>query len=553
MAKTTITAAEFVSIWTCEDRDNPDWQEYYEEEDAAYGGKRTVVIFKDVDITGNVFLKDEPSPLLRITLKNSTLRTLNISNCQLSYFTIEATSEVGSIDLGVDVKVEYLKVSGSAVTNISIWGGGVSDFIILEKQAVVTTISLESEGTKGGYIHVSDSDAGLIEVTNRAAVTDIDISRSRVNYLYVHDYAVADNIKITDNSICLGFKIYLASIREQLYIENSKINNFFIQVRELAEANILQSFIQELEYRTLISTTFNVIDCTLIKFIMQKVRTGKDSLIQLINCKVNDLKFDTVLNLASFNIKNITALKEGEKFKYSNFDNIGSNKIDRYEMLPFKCQAQLSILSSDMGKIMFSSDLSGFDKFYFANSKIIEAFIAGPKLPALSTIDGENLDEQNRIAYNQIKRIYENRGDNITAMKYQQKEMEIYRRQLINKSEDKIPGEQFQLLFSQFTNRHGTQWQFPLILAISLGIIFYVSYCICLFGLSLHGDFKWALVPYFFEFLNPAHKVNFIKEFSLNNNNGYDNCALIIDAVSRIIIPLLLYQMIQAFRKYGKR
>jgi hypothetical protein len=200
---------------------------------------------------------------------------------------------------------------------------------------------------------------------------------------------------------------------------------------------------------------------------------------------------------------------------------------------------------------MFSSDLSKFDRFVFLNSKISEIFVAGPKLPEIETIEGFSLKEQRRIAFNQLKKVYENRGDGVTAMKYQVYEMEIYSKQLASKEEDRISGERFQLGFNKYTNKHGSIWNRPLIFLLAFSILAYSGYWACLYGVS--GQFQPKAIAFYFEFLNPTHKTDFLIDFKNKQFTNWYILAILIDYTNRIVIGLLLYQMIQAFRKYGKK
>jgi hypothetical protein len=368
------------------------------------------------------------------------------------------------------------------------------------------------------------------------------------------DGATFDNIIIEKKVECYCFSTESIVVKQRILIKEAAFKILTVHTKEVVEININESFIQEFYYKNYISTTLNFRNCEIMLFLLKEMRTGKDGLIQLIDCKISKLKFDTLYNLSSINIRNLKPLKEGKKFKNNITDSI---EIDPYEMTTFaKKETAIIFLNSDIGKTLFSSDLSKFDKFIFLNSKIIEAFIAGPRLPEVSTTDNENIPlllDQQRIAYNQIKKIYESRGDNVTAMDYQAKEMEVYRRQVINKQDGKIPGESFQLKFNKFTNEYGTQWRKPLFLTIGISLILYLVYYWLLFGFNLKGSFNFSAIPYYFEFLNPTHKTDFIKKFDFATNDTRDTIALLIDYSSRLIVPLFLYQMIQAFRKYGKK
>lgn len=554
---TQLTPDEFIQIWKGEAATRERMPDYYGQEPGPNGTTTTVVRLTNVEITGKVVIDGSDSPLMTLHLKGVVFPKLQLTNCPASQILISAKSRFDAIDLiGEKTQVAYLSCSDCQFHSLAIYQGATCNFITIESNAGEPNLAVEGPGTQLGYLKVLRAKLGLLELVKWAVVGEIDVDQSTIRHVKLHENSVVNNLQLSNHSICLALELESVTINERIRIDDSTVNYVWFQVKALLEATIRHATLQQFHYKTLASTTVNIVDSKLITFTLQHIRTGKDGLLQLINCQVNTLQFDTVLNLMSINIKDISPLRSSPYYKYSPCDPFDPAKgpvADWYEQGEFSGPTQINIFNADLGKLLFSSDLSGFDRFTFSNSKIIEMFIAGPRLPEVYTREGENADEQKRIAYNQIKRIYENRGDTITALKYQRLEMEIYRRQLRTHQEERIPGEQFQLLFNQLTNRHGTEWQIPMRLALAISLLGYVLYCVLLFGLDLDGTFRWPLIPYYFEFLNPAHKIDFLKKFDLVTNSWQDTVALLVDALCRIVVPLLLYQMVQAFRKYGKK
>jgi|GEM_PF-5121175 len=526
----------------------------FREEEAPGGSTVSVVHFSQIKVSGVIRIADIPGKLPAIYIKNAILDNLLFENCQAGHIYID-NSSFGDINIaGPSTVVEYIRISGGSFKTVAVYDNAKCRFLAIEKNDDgEPNVFVDGPQTVLDYLKFQEAKIGMLELARNATAGEIDIERSVARYIKLFENTSLDNLQITDNSTCLRLDLETVTINERLSIRDSTINYFWFQVKGLLEGNIDNSTIQVLKYKALCSTVFNISYSKMIEFSLQRIRTGKDGLIQLINCAVNTLEFDTVLNLASINIKDLTPLKSLRRYKHYPGDGGEGAIVDWYETGEFTGVAQINIFNSDIGKTMFSSNLSGFDKFCFSNSKIIEAFIAGPRLPDIYARPGENEDEQKRIAYSQIKRIYENRGDTITAMKYFRLEMEIYHGQLKNNLEDKIPGEKFQLLFNQFTNRHGTEWQKALMVTLLSSVLLYAVYCTLLFGFDFHGHIKWRLLPYYFEFVNPTHKIDFLKQFAYSTNTVRDSIALVLDSLCRITVPLLLYQMIQAFRKYGRK
>lgn len=552
MERNKINADEFIKIWKREYENDPKMSHFY----TTFEGQ-DFVLFSNIEVVGTIEVTHETIELPRMHFFNSKSTTFSLDNLKASYIKF-TESEILNLYLGQNFEIKDLIFDKSIVLKqIGLVLGATCKFLNINDSSI-QTIKLEDKSSKIEDITVIDSSIGFINIETNSEAESITLTRTKLNNLKIYQNSNLDFLKINHSKI-IQIELRNSTISDYIEIDKSTINEFYIKAKTLPEININDTFIEFFDNKNSISSTFNLEKCEILNFNMSKMRTGKDGLILLKDCKINNLRFDTILNLGGFNISNLKPLKIGKRFnhtKKSRSDDVRSGKHkgkDYFILEPFSIpDSTISILSSDMGKMMISSDLSTFTKFEFHDSKILEVFIAGPKLPEITTITESDHDSQKRIAYNQIKKIYENRGDNVTALDYLSKEMEVYRSQVKNKKDGKIPGELFQLKFNQFTNQHGTEWRFSFLLSIGISLGLFLMYYSLLFGFHV-GQFNFNAIPYYFEFLNPAHKSNFIKEFDINNNTLNETLALLIDYSSRLIIPLFLYQMIQAFRKYGKK
>ncbi len=148
---------------------------------------------------------------------------------------------------------------------------------------------------------------------------------------------------------------------------------------------------------------------------------------------------------------------------------------------------------------------------------------------------------------NQLKKMYEQRGDSVKVLEYQAKELEIY----MNSPEISY-FEKFNLMSAFYSNNFGTDWIKALKFLILGSIPFYIIFIFCQ-GYRPGDDFKLFLeiVANYLEFLNPLRKSDF---FIINGQpENLESLTRIWDFFGRIFNAFAVYQLIQAFRKYGKK
>ncbi len=109
------------------------------------------------------------------------------------------------------------------------------------------------------------------------------------------------------------------------------------------------------------------------------------------------------------------------------------------------------------------------------------------------------------------------------------------------------------------SNNHGQRWERGLAVLLIGSILFYTSYC---FALGFVLDFSksgvmylFKNIGYFLEFLNPIRKSDFLPKalIGIKEETQLPTIAIMIDSFSKLFNAYLIYQLIAAFRKHGKK
>ncbi|WP_435353931.1 hypothetical protein [Emticicia sp. SJ17W-69] len=270
------------------------------------------------------------------------------------------------------------------------------------------------------------------------------------------------------------------------------------------------------------------------KIYLKNLNSSKDNFICFNQIRVNDLMFNKFINFGNIYLINL---------KQSN------NPVNK--------DSTIFILNSDLGKTtMMDCNLENY-RLDFHSSKISEVFLAGTKMPSHNKINRNSGDkEQKRLALSQIKKIYENRGDSLSANEYYAEEMKTYMSQLFSNFKiSKIP-ELLNLLFNYISNNFGQNWLLALISTI---LIVFIS--LELFTRSLNFPItdnifealKWKM-GLMFEYINPTTKIkDFADSLGLAHEKLTSNSKFIFGITRFVVIPYFVYQLIAAFRKHGKK
>lgn len=236
-------------------------------------------------------------------------------------------------------------------------------------------------------------------------------------------------------------------------------------------------------------------------------------------------------------------------------------------------KATIRISHSSLGKTEFTGCPLADFQIEFNNSKITDCFVSGDSIPTQNVhilgAEPNSIEEYQQKAsfFNQFKKIFEAQGDIYHATQFQAKWSEEQRNELkLRKKEEyknvekpiwwsKIKvffnttsNDRLTLWLNKISNLHGESWVRAFFWILALGLIFYLPYLFSIGRLFTPGKFDFNLIGYYFEFLNPTHKFNFINEGNIANG-----LTVFIDVVWRIIVAYLIYQFISAFRKHTKK
>jgi hypothetical protein len=418
-------------------------------------------------------------------------------------------------------------------------------------------------------------------------------------FLKSYDKVILDQLNIG------SLKLNGVDDLNNLQIKGCEINEFIISSNALKSLEILGSErsakIGLLKYDNQVVPTYadgfgDILEITRLEF--SNCTIPKDLNIKFYNIKVTNLSFRSLLNYGNTIFLDIKKTEDANKgllefynsdlgkaiFMNCNFKDFtvrfSSSKIneiflagvefpeikdenyrtiseiDNYEQKRL-CYTQLKKVYEARGDSLNST------KFHEAELSVWKKEIDISEKEKLRLIISEdekkklNLSKlaEQKLIYSQYKKMYEGRGDTVKAIEYQGKELDVHRT-ILRKTGGQY-WERFQLSLNKYSNNFGQSWQWAIGWIVVVGLLFYILYCLSLgfrTGNSSAEDKLrfWTLVSYFFEFINPIRKGEFIK---IDSDNYYpiSGWSRVIDFFWRITITYLGYQLIQAFRKYSKK
>jgi hypothetical protein len=327
-------------------------------------------------------------------------------------------------------------------------------------------------------------------------------------------------------------KIYDNTLKGNVNIENITSPNLYIDISSLdakKRLNIIntgeKSKIEHLIFNRLPPRTY-LENLNIGELDLSENTIEDKEILSLTNLKINLLKIENFINYGFFTINNIKPNKD-DKIIISN-STLG----------------KLDLVSCDLSKVNLQID----------NSKLVDIFYTDTKFPDEigSSKNGNAKLEQQRDTYGQLKVVSEKVGNRFKALEFQAKEMAAYYETLEELTLDKVT-----LWAMKWSNNFRQSWWQGVIFTLIVGLITYIGFVISLENVELCID-SWNCVcktsnvsdiysGKYFEFINPAHKSDFLEKES-----KYSDWTYFWDFLGRILIGFGIYQTIQAFRKFGK-
>ncbi|MFD2522177.1 hypothetical protein [Emticicia soli] len=476
---------------------------------------------------------------LGLNFDQSILRDIDLRGC-----------EVGSIFIQELVVIKSITFWNSTLKDFLYYGENIGDLKIINSKIGKITYSVSSRSNE---LEINDSNIEQIIIYG-TTFNKISINKSNFqeilfsNCSFINSYFYFLKCNNINFENCNFYELKVSSnINKDSFLIFSK--SFFFSLNISYFSSVL-GFIFFKEMKPI-----HLIDLSLLK---------KNIPNPLLENNYNDSLVE----------KDFLFERKDNEFKSNYSEWICTKKNTLVDELLKKYQQPTFVLcQSTLGKAEFTDcDLNSFD-FQFSNSKITEIFISGGTIPSnniqIFNIPKDTLEwhEQKVSIYNQLKKVFDSQGDVFWSSHFQSKTSKHQSRVLelrvekesknSNSWTDKVnqffSSNRFDLRafkLNQFSNLHGENWGRALAFTLFVPIPFYCLYLWSVGRLFVFSnEIDWNLIGYYFSFLDPTHKIDFLED-AKGDLNGWSR---FLDFASRIVVSYGIYQLIVAFRKLGKK
>ena len=293
------------------------------------------------------------------------------------------------------------------------------------------------------------------------------------------------------------------------------------------------------------------------KFVLKNLRVPAGAEVNIGECHFKNFRLSNFRNLGKFKLYKINVgYKEGTGNGTFQLDNTSIGDTDFQS---------LNLVSFNTRKI-FDNILSGINYTNVQWEKPKKDIKVGQFTQGERATENESITEREKITkrakkrdtYRVLKNVAQRNNDMQQTFAFYAKEVKWHRKLLAltakctNICKLRKAGElsklldRFTLFFGAYTNNYGQNWALPTVWILGLGVFFYAVLLWVLFGdfCSIFESENWQK---FFVFLNPTHAAEFI------TMGCWGFLAYTIDFSFRVLEGALIYQAIQAFRKYSRK
>lgn len=164
--------------------------------------------------------------------------------------------------------------------------------------------------------------------------------------------------------------------------------------------------------------------------------------------------------------------------------------------------------------------------------------------------EGHIPEKNKRETFRIIKKQFESQNNHILALDYAALELRSYTNVLRSKFFSKENQNQnlFILLLNSVSNKNGKSWLRGVGFTFIVALLFFYFTIISTSNYQIGWNWSWNNLSnvgkFFFEFLTPTHKVDFL------DSEGSSLWTYFFDFWGRVFVTYGIYQTVQAFRKY---
>lgn len=570
------------------------------------------LVFNNAIFKGNAILLDEVTRLSQLLISSSQIPNFIIKKSKIDNITIEKNSVVRDFHIQQNeinnLKLKDVKVTKNIFisdTSISIHLS-ITDTIISEEFSIYNCFT--NKDKEGGGFEIEKLIVRDFKISNSTfnGLTIMYLITKR--FCTFSAITVYSDFQFSDSLQAYGLQINEGCKLKNLSLYNCKTTNLKIEKGSIESNRVefiacLMDVFTPSEYSKF---EYFFVACQLNYVYFIERTNPKDVIFTFIGCSIGILQLSHFNNLGNLFLRDIQAAEiihsNSERkelirrIESENFEEILDHSEDYvfFENHGYS-ESTLILNQSSLGKAEFTNcDFDNFH-FFYNNTKLTETFISGGRMPQSIDIQGveenKNPDEyynQKVAVYNQLKKIFDNQGDIFQSSFYQAKASENQARLLKHKSginieyiktqshnilktkslivKEKLlsPNAWERLTFwlNEISNNHGESWSRALKFTLFSGLLTFVLYLfsnkylldvsIILHPSKIQWNIDWKFIKdnfhYFFDFLNPTHKSDLIKE--AKNPSAWSG---LWDLLGRISIGYGIFQLISAFRKHSKK
>jgi len=527
-------------------------------------------------------------------------------NCEIEGIYINENSSIGDLFIEKDCRIGSIEISNSTLEKFQIDysilenllfidNSEVDDFICIK--VILNKLKINSSSNKVVRFHYCSTKTFEIKKTDCKNLDlfsnvfeivhldnssfdrfDISCCISKTFFLY---HLTAKILGL--NSIVGSISSFAPNVSQlilsssnipHLRIYQSKEIEVFISDTSIGSLDLRNQFLNDKTKMSFSNTSFFCIE-------MKYLSILGNLYFRKITSQKTPFNFDSFENLSihfnateKYKLDPIFKERLFERWKYQ-YDIIREKTIKDGKELLKHDEPTISISQSSLGKTEFTDCPLDDFRFEFSNSKIIDCFVSGGSIPTNNVhIIGAKENsieehEQKASFFIQFKKIFEAQGDIYHATQFQAKWAEEQRKelQLRHKQEyargqkpvlwsrikiffNTTSNDRFTLWLNKKSNIHGESYLRALVFIFISALVFYFFYLLSIQRLFSGNPIDWNLFGYLFEFINPAHKLNFIEGNKTETINGF---TVVADFVGRVFVSYGIYQFIAAFRKHTKK
>ncbi len=463
-----------------------------------------------------------------------------------------------SIDLSGNSKINWLGMKSVNIENLNFFENPEIGGIRIFGDSQVSNLQIGGKSTVKN-LHFTDSAIiGKLELFQTPSIERVSLSDySKINRLYITGVLKIDLILLTD----------AAQITRAIFTENCLLN----QLEILGQSRIAD----------LSASRGACID----KFLMSE--ESEVGHLKFFMCKqIGKLHFHGGVirhscQISHLNTQSLIIMGRGSIFPKKLF----IDKVRCHSLRFTDCHLATTLRMTDVGPLekgkgfleftrssfdkieMIGNKFEGFSFLAFENSDITKTFIAETDFPqeikSINTVGKTNYyaikPKQVKLFNEQLKIIHQNQGNRTEALTYQARELDAHYSEL---KWEKHFWDKMTLAFNKYTTNFGTSWVKGVLMLFVIGLLMYNWLIIFI---APQGNALLVLKEKYFsefvEFMNPASHIwkkwGYIYELNgLDADISTDVLPAGIKAwllFCKVVIVTLIYQTVQAFRKFGKK